>query len=140
MATKLSRRQFLKVAAAGAGSMGAAALLAACGGAAPSGGQAQPGAPVQGDTVVTEITFWWWDQVGEVWKEPFEKAHPNIKLNFVNTPFADAHDKLLTSFAAGSGAPDVASIEISRVGNFTAKGGLSDLLAPPFDAGSLKNG
>lgn len=58
MATELSRRQFLKVAAAGAGSMGAAALLAACGGAAPSGGQAQPGAPVQGDTVVTEITFW----------------------------------------------------------------------------------
>lgn len=101
MTTKLSRRRFLKVAAAGAGSIGAAALLAACGGAAPqggqpTGGQAQPAAPVQGDAVVTEITFWWWDQVGEVWKEPFEKAHPNIKLNFVNTPFADAHDKLLT--------------------------------------------
>jgi len=144
MTTKLSRRRFLKVAAAGAGSIGATALLAACGGAAPqggqpTGGQAQPAAPVQGDAVVTEITFWWWDQVGEVWKEPFEKAHPNIKLNFVNTPFADAHDKLLTSFAAGSGAPDVASIEIGRVGGFTAKGGLADLLAPPFDAGSLKN-
>jgi multiple sugar transport system substrate-binding protein len=56
----------------------------------------------------------------------------------VNTPFADAHDKLLTSFAAGSGAPDVASLEIGRIGGFTAKGGLSDLKAAPFDGGSFE--
>ncbi|MEN9933878.1 MAG: hypothetical protein RLZZ387_457, partial [Chloroflexota bacterium] len=142
MASKLSRRNFLRAAAA----MGGVGLLAACGGnaAAPApaaGGQAeQPAAeaPVQGNTAVTEITFWWWDAVGQVWADEYAKVNPQVKVNFVNTPFADAHDKLLTSFAAGSGAPDVASLEIGRIGGFTAKGGLADLKAAPFDGGSFE--
>jgi multiple sugar transport system substrate-binding protein len=138
MNSKLSRRHFLKF-AAGAGG---AALLAACGQAAPSGGgapatggEAPAEAPAQGGQAVTEITFWWWDGAGQIWADEFNKLNNGINVTFVNTPFADAHDKLLTSFAAGSGAPDVASIEIGRVGGFTARGGLADLKAAPFDGG-----
>ena len=112
----LSRRGFLRVAAAGLGGAGLSAVLAACGNttttpaggatAAPAGAATQ--APVQGNTAVTEITFWWWDDAGKIWADEYSKKDPTIKVNFVNTPFADAHDKLLTSFASGSGAPDVA--------------------------------
>jgi len=123
----LSRRDFLRFTAGVAGM----SLLAAC--AAP----AAPQSAVQGETAPTEITFWWWDQIGEIWANGYAEVNPAIKVNFVNTPFADAHDKLLTSFAAGSGAPDVASIEIGRVGGFTAKGGLVDL-KEVFDAGQFE--
>ncbi|MBU6334800.1 MAG: extracellular solute-binding protein [Chloroflexi bacterium] len=142
MDDKLNRRGFLRL-LAGAGGL---AMLAACGQAAapaeqPAGetpAEAPAEAPAQGDTVVTEITFWWWDGVGQIWADEYAKVNPKVKVNFVNTPFADAHDKLLTSFAAGSGAPDVASLEIGRIGGFTAKGGLADLKAAPFDGGSLE--
>jgi multiple sugar transport system substrate-binding protein len=135
----MSRRAFLRLAA----SAGGAGLLAACGAAAQPGATAPtaaPGAqaPAQGGTAVTEITFWWWDDGGKIWADEYAKVNPQIKVNFVNTPFADAHEKLLTSFASGSGAPDVASIEIGRVGGFTAKGGLADLKAAPFDGGAFE--
>jgi multiple sugar transport system substrate-binding protein len=156
----LTRRGFLRVAAAGLGGAGLAAVLAACGGAtggtsptaapgeaptAASGGEAPTAAPggeaattAPAQSGATEITFWWWDDAGKIWADEYAKVNPKIKVNFVNTPFADAHDKLLTSFASGSGAPDVASIEIGRVGAFTAKGGLADLKAAPFDGGKYE--
>lgn len=141
MAIKLSRRSFLRTAAA----MGGMGILAACGGAPASTNQpagdatAAPAAQAPAtDGAVTEITFWWWDSNGQIWADEYAKVNPKIKVTFVNTPFADAHDKLLTSFAAGSGAPDVASLEIGRVGGFTAKGGLSDLKAAPFDGGQFE--
>jgi multiple sugar transport system substrate-binding protein len=142
MAIKLSRRSFLRAAAV----MGGAGILAACGGAATpaanptaaTGGEQPAAQPPATDGAVTEITFWWWDGAGQIWADEYAKVNPKVKVTFTNTPFADAHDKLLTSFAAGSGAPDVASIEIGRVGNFTAKGGLADLKAAPFDGASLE--
>src|SRR5436190_3596312 len=117
--TPISRRRFLRVAAAGISGLGIGSLLAACGGTAAPAADAPAGAaptaaaaaPAQGNTAVTEISFWWWSEDGKVWADEYAKVNPQIKVNFVNTPFADAHDKLLTSFAAGSGAPDVASIE-----------------------------
>ena len=149
----LSRRKFLSATATALGGI----TLVACGAggtpaatdstAAPADGEApaaEPAAaeptvaPAAGAADATPITFWWWDDGGKLWADGYAKANPNIKVNFVNTPFADAHDKLLTSFAAGSGAPDVASVEIGRVGGFTAKGGLADLKAAPFDAGKYE--
>ena len=146
--SSLSRRRFLRVAAAGISGLGIGSLLAACGGTttppaadAPEGAAptAAAAAPAQGNTAVTEISFWWWSEDGKVWADEYAKVNPQIKVNFVNTPFADAHDKLLTSFAAGSGAPDVASIEIGRIGGFTAKGGLVNLAEAPFDGAKYKN-
>jgi multiple sugar transport system substrate-binding protein len=142
----VSRRKFLTATATAIGGL----TLAACGGGAGSdagtesnaaGGEgaaagAPTTAPAAGDA--TQVTFWFWDENGKLWAEGYTKANPKVQVNFVNTPFADAHDKLLTSFAAGSGAPDVASIEIGRVGGFTAKGGLADLKTAPFDAGKYE--
>jgi multiple sugar transport system substrate-binding protein len=87
---------------------------------------------------VVELTFWWWDAAGQIWADEYNKLGRGAKINFVNTPFADSHDKLLTSFASGTGAPDIASLEIGRVGGFTAKGGLLDLKAAPFDGGKYE--
>ena len=126
----LTRRNFLRLTAA----VGSLSVLAAC---APATG-GQPAADAGGATSEqAEITFWWWDDGGKIWADGYKEVNPAITVNFVNTPFADAHDKLLTSFAAGSGAPDVASIEIGRVGGFTAKGGLVDL-KEQFDAGQFE--
>lgn len=139
----ISRRRFLSATATAIGGL----TLAACGASTPTtttapttapaaAGDAPTTAPAAGNA--TEVTFWWWDDGGKLWADAFNKLNSDIKINFVNTPFADAHDKLLTSFAAGSGAPDVASIEIGRVGGFTAKGGLADLKVAPFDAGKYE--
>ena len=134
----LSRRDFLR----GASLVTAGSLLAACvpaqapAPAEPSTSEesssAAPSAPE-----ATEVTFWWWDDGGDIWADAYADVNPDVKIDFVNTPFADAHDKLLTSFASGAGAPDVASIEIGRVGNFTAKGGLVDLIET-FGAGKYE--
>lgn len=139
--SKLSRRDFLRIAA----TIGGGSLLAACGGG--GGAQEKPAAESKTEETkseggsaakeVTEITFWWWDDGGKIWADAYADVNSSIKVNFVTTPYADAHDKLLTSFAAGSGAPDVASIEIGKVGNFTAKGGLLDL-KESFGAGKYE--
>jgi len=134
---RLNRRRFLRLVAGASG----LALVSACGQTTTpttSPTVAPTVAPTQGDTAVTEITFWWWGDEGTIWADAYATVNPRVKVNFVNTPFEDAHDKLLTSFAAGSGAPDVASLEIGRIGGFTARGGLADLKAAPFDGGSLE--
>jgi len=134
----LSRRRFLRLAAAGVGAAGAAGVLAACGGAATGGDAPAAEAPAEGNKAQVELTFWWWDAAGQIWADEYNKLGRGAKINFVNTPFADSHDKLLTSFASGTGAPDIASLEIGRVGGFTAKGGLLDLKAAPFDGGKYE--
>jgi len=126
----LSRRRFLRFAAAGLGAAGVAGVLAACGAAAPAadGTAAEaPKAPEEGNKVVVELDFWYWDGSGQLWADAYNKLNRGAKVNFINTPFADTHDKLLTSFASGTGAPDIAALEIGRIGGFTAKGGLADL-------------
>ena len=126
----LSRRDFLRTTAMIAGG----SILAAC---TPAGAPAPASEGAAAEGGASEITFWWWDEAGDIWAEGYKDVNPDVTVNFVNTPFADAHDKLLTSFASGSGAPDVASIEIGRVGGFTAKGGLVDLIEV-FDAGKYE--
>ena len=126
----MSRRDFLRV----TGMATTGLMMAAC---APGAPAASDSAAAPSADAVSEITFWWWDDAGQIWADAYKDVNPELTVNFVNTPFADAHDKLLTSFAAGSGAPDVASIEIGRVGGFTAKGGLIDL-KEVFDAGQYE--
>lgn len=127
----MSRRDFLRVTGFAATGM----ALAACTPGAPAPAADSGAAPsAEG---AKELTFWWWDEAGEIWADAYKEVNDEVTVNFVNTPFADAHDKLLTSFASGSGAPDVASLEIGRVGGFTAKGGLIDL-KEVFDAGQYE--
>lgn len=89
-----------------------------------------------------EIVVWGWpaaDKAYEAILDGFQAKYPNIhvKIEMMNTE--DQHTKLLTSLAAGTGAPDVAMIESAWIGQFTARGGMVDLLRPPFNAGRYKD-
>lgn len=127
--TRVSRRQFLRAGAAAA----AGAALTACGArsqstpAPQSSGSAQPSttssaaapsaaASVSAPAVAQPVTITWWSVSSEEWNEDaqrkmlaaFEKANPNIKVDFTVLP-ADGYDeKMTTALGANSGAPDVA--------------------------------
>ena len=105
----------------------AAVLVTALLGAVPATGQSQTaGAPVS-------LTMWVTadgvqkNSVEKIFTE-YQATHPNVSLKVEEFPFLDMHDKLTTSLIAGSGAPDVAYVEISRFGSLL-KGdiGLVDL-------------
>ncbi len=84
------------------------------------------------------ITVWFWDDSLQFAVDAFHKSQSKIKVYFQKIGFDDAHQKLLTSFAAGAGAPDVCSLEIGLIGGFTGRGGLVDLRQPPFNADQFK--
>jgi arabinosaccharide transport system substrate-binding protein len=50
----------------------------------------------------------------------WNKSHPDKKINLVVNvyPYEDAHNKLLVALQSGTGAPDLADIEISKFANF----------------------
>jgi len=145
---RLSRREFLKGTAILAGS----GLLAACAPQPPAPPTKPPAptptpyitpvskveveAPVRG--VSGKITIWGWpaaDKAYESFLPDFKAVYPNIELDIQMMPYADEHNKLLASLAAGAGAPDVGMIEINQIDKFVVKGGLEDLLQPPYNAG-----
>src|SRR6185503_6073334 len=101
---RMSRRGFLRAAAATAG----AAVLAACGGAAP----AQTGS-------VVEISQWY-HQYGEEgtqkaaqrYADEYTKINPKVKVNMVWTP--GDYGAKLNSALLGSDAPDVFESQLNR--------------------------
>lgn len=68
----------------------------------------------------------------------FNKKYPNVEvvLNFMSTN--DHHQQLSTAVAAGTGAPDVAMLEQMWVGRYKDSGGFENLLAAPYNAGSMQ--
>ena len=148
----ISRRRFLSTAATAIGGL----TLAACGGGTTGGaaagetaapaGEAAAEAPTVAPTAVpdvagkTNISVWFWADAPKGLLDAFHAQNPNINVKWEKQGFDDAHKKLLTSFAAGSGAPDVAHIEVGYIGSFTARGGLVNMLEAPFDAGQFKEG
>jgi lactose/L-arabinose transport system substrate-binding protein len=92
------------------------ALLAGCamGGGQPSGGQLvlDPDAKLDG-----EITVWSWDVAATALERlapAFEAEHPGTKVNVVDVGYDNAYDKLSVGLQAGSGLPDVVTIETDR--------------------------
>src|SRR5690625_3775255 len=70
-----------------------------------------------GDAV--ELSFWVFGNAGyDVLAEEYMEDHPNIKINVNEGEMEDMLDNLFTSISAGSGAPDIAMIEISRIAKF----------------------
>ena len=153
----LNRRDFLKGAAALAGT----SLLAACGGAPAPAAQAPQAEPTKApeatatpavtpvSTVAVpavqveaaKITIWGWpaaDKAYESFTPDFNKSYPDIQLDVQMMPNGDEHNKLLAALAAGAGAPDVGMIEINSIDKFVVKGGLEDLLGEPYNAGKYK--
>lgn len=143
----ISRRAFLRGAAAFAG----ASLAAACApspaaapeAAAPAAPTATPYiTPVSKAEIVPaqgaqgKITVWGWpaaDKAFESFMPDFKALYPNIELDIQMMPYADVHNKLLAALAAGAGAPDVSMIEINQIDKFVVKGGLEDLRSDPYN-------
>lgn len=95
-----------------AGLAAASVALAGCAtGGAPTGGSTalDPDAKLEG-----EITVWSWD-VGAVALErlaaDFEKEHEGTTVNVVDVGYDNAYDKMSVGFQAGTGLPDVVTIE-----------------------------
>lgn len=88
-------------------------------------------------TKLTVGVFPDWDSFMKEAIPIFEETHPHIQIEVQTLGFADHHNALLTSLATGSGAPDVAAIEIAYLGRFAGGGGLTDLSQAPFRAGQL---
>lgn len=72
----------------------------------------------------TKLTFWTFNELHQKFFESMAKswntAHPDqqIQLEATTFPYDDAHNKLLVSLQSGTGGPDMADIEISKIGNF----------------------
>lgn len=132
---RITRRRFLTLTAGGLGAAALAPLVVACGG--PSGSTSASVAGL-GSGEAT-ITFWFFDPWVKSAVDAFQQKNTKIKVNFQQLSYADTHNKLLTSLAAGSGAPDVVGIELGFIGAFASKGGLVDLTKDPFNAGQFKN-
>jgi multiple sugar transport system substrate-binding protein len=151
---RFSRRLFLRSAAAAVGGL----TLAACGAAPSTGSDAAntsaantssstpvpaSGAAASAPAAATKtnITLWYWGS--EVFQKAtvdlFNASRPNVFVKLEKLTQPDTHKNLLTSIAAGGGAPDVCAIEVGAIGSFAAKGGLTDLLQAPFNAGQFQN-
>lgn len=92
-----------------------------------------------GEKVTIDFWFPWGGDFQKDFKktvvDPFEQAHPNIKVNmtFVETTGqTQASDKLLTAIAGGN-PPDVALFDRFLIGSWAAKGSLTNL-KPYLDA------
>ncbi|WP_240511907.1 ABC transporter substrate-binding protein [Paludifilum halophilum] len=85
------------------------------------------------------LTMWFWRGSGfEKIIPEFEKAHPNIDIQPQIMRFDDAHSKLFTTLSAGSGAPDIAMVDISQLDSFLQYPGMFYNLND-FGAPSIKN-
>ncbi|MFD1849736.1 extracellular solute-binding protein [Oceanobacillus bengalensis] len=66
-----------------------------------------------------ELDFWVFGSTGyDVLVEEYMEEHPDVKINFNEGEMEDMHNNLFTSLSAGSGAPDIAQIEISEITKF----------------------
>ncbi|SEN29946.1 ABC transporter substrate-binding protein [Lihuaxuella thermophila] len=86
-----------------------------------------------------ELTFWTFGTTGyEKLIPEYEKQHPNIKIKMQNGEFNDHHNKLFTAISAGSGAPDLAMIEVGFIEKYRdAQDRFYNLY--DFGAGDLKS-
>jgi multiple sugar transport system substrate-binding protein len=68
----------------------------------------------------------------------FMKDNPDIIVKMRVNGYGDHHSALTTQIASGSGAPDVAAIEIGFLGQLGAGGGFENLLDAPYNAAKYK--
>lgn len=90
--------------------------------------------------ITGEITFWTWneDTHDEIIEE-FNKTYPDILVTKVVLPPGELHDKLQTTLAAGTGAPDVSMIDIAEISRYSTGDLLVDLLQSPYEAGRYED-
>ncbi|SMB97402.1 multiple sugar transport system substrate-binding protein [Thermanaeromonas toyohensis ToBE] len=82
-----------------------------------------------GEKVKLDVVSWWdinKEKPLQEIKEAFEKAHPNIELNFIQVPSKGYYDKLLTMIAGGQ-PPDIAMLAMDQYPAYVEKGALTCL-------------
>ena len=116
--------------------LAALALLSGCamGGGAPAAVELDPDAKPSG-----EITVWSWDVAATALDRlgaQFEADHPGTTVNVVDVGYDNAYDKLSVGLQAGSGLPDVVTIETDRAPGYVNEfpAGLVDLTPVLGDA------
>lgn len=93
-----------------------------------------------GKDVSGEVTIWVFNEnVFEEVAAAFMAEYPNIKVNTVFVPFAELHDNLQTALASGTGAPDIAEVEVGNFTRYVTGGVLENLLEEPYNAGKYKD-
>lgn len=119
---------------------GTAVALAGCG--RESEGSGSDAAPETGEAIATEdvsgtIDVWAMGAEGEKLPElasEFEAAHDGVTVNVTAIPWESAHDKFVTSIAAGT-TPDLAMVGTTWMGEFA---GLDALDPAPGSIDSAK--
>ncbi|MFD7449239.1 ABC transporter substrate-binding protein [Kitasatospora sp. NPDC059827] len=119
----LGRRRFLGAGLAGGALLVAGATGCATGGAGGPDARKLTGSP--GATVGGKVTIWSWDVAAKAMQrlgKVFEQAHPGSTVEVVDIGYDNAYDKITVGLGAGSGLPDVLTVEGSRIpsyiGNF----------------------
>lgn len=68
-----------------------------------------------------ELSFWTFGATGyEDLAKEYEQENPNVKIKVRSAETAEHHDALFTSLSAGSGAPDIAMLEVDQFDRFKA--------------------
>lgn len=119
--SRISRRDFLKLAGMGAG----AGLLASC---APQLTAAPTAASVTGK-IAGELNVWSWadNPFLRDTAAAFMEDYPEVTFKWTTMSWQDTHQKLAVALAAGTGAPDVVSLDGAQMQNFVDIGGLLDI-------------
>ena len=89
--------------------------------------------PVRAYAQAKPVTITFWDaepadlvQLRMQILKAFEAKYPNIKVNYLNIPYAEARQKLVTA-AATKTLPDTMFFQATWLGEFAAMGELLDL-------------
>ncbi|WP_453996126.1 ABC transporter substrate-binding protein [Bacillus nitroreducens] len=119
-----------KLAAVGLSSILALSLAACSGDNAEKSSNTNDG----GKNEQITLDFWTFGATGyEDLAKEYEKENPNIKIKVKSSETADHHDALFTSLSAGSGAPDIAMLEIDQFDRFKVA---QDRFANLYDLGA----
>ncbi|MDG5788326.1 extracellular solute-binding protein [Evansella sp. AB-P1] len=87
-----------------------------------------------GGSESVELDFWVFGSTGyDDLVDEYKEIAPNVTINFNQGEMDDTHNNLFTSLSAGSGAPDIAMIEVSEVARFLEA---SDKFHNLFDYGA----
>ena len=108
-------------------------VIAACGNGGGAGGGVDADAPVEGHIVVGG-----WPAADEAFEAiipMFNEQFPDVEVELLMSPAGDFRQLLITSFAAGSGAPDVVMLEGGWMGELRESPALENLYDEPYDGG-----
>jgi ABC-type glycerol-3-phosphate transport system substrate-binding protein len=131
MKRHINRREFLKMAGLGMTAAAGSGVLAACGGAATPAPTQAPVAATKAPAgeIAGELNVWSWadNPFLRDTAAAFSEEYPKVTFKWTTMSWQDTHQKLAVALAAGTGAPDVVSIDGAQMQNFVDIGGLLDI-------------